>query len=52
MVEKLVKGKGLSCDVAIERIYAVYGSQRSVTSIIDAIRRDKLRGTLNPNLRL
>jgi hypothetical protein len=45
MVEKLVKGKGLSCDVAIEpHIHAVYGSQRSVTSIIDAIRRDKLRG--------
>ena len=52
MVEKLVKGKGLSCNVAIERIYAVYGSQRSVTSIIEAIRKDKIAGTLNPNLRL
>ncbi len=37
-----MKGKGLSCDGAIERIYAVYGSQRSVTSIIDAIRTIKL----------
>ena len=52
MVESLVRGKGWSCDVAIECIYSVYGSQTSVTNIINAIKRDKKRGTLNPNLRL
>ena len=44
MVESLVRGKGWSCDVAIERIYSVYASQTSVTNISNAIKRDKKEG--------
>jgi hypothetical protein len=46
MVESMVRGKGLSCDVAIKRISSFYGSQTpSVTkNVINAIKRDKKEG--------
>jgi len=50
IVDNLVRS-GLSCEVAIDRIYGIYGSQMCVTKIINAIRKDIEQGTLNPNLR-
>ena len=41
---------GYSSEVAIDRIYAVYGGQTSVTMIINGVKRDKKNGTLSPNL--
>ena len=41
---------GHSSDRAIDIIYNVYGSQTSVTTIINRLRKDKKNGTLNPNL--
>jgi hypothetical protein len=49
IVDNLVQ-IGLLCDVAIDRIYGIYGSQMCVTKIINAIRKDIEQGTLNPNL--
>jgi hypothetical protein len=49
MVKHLVD-LGITSDMAIDRIYAVYGAQTSVTKIINAIIDDKKRGRLNPNL--
>lgn len=44
---------GHTSEIAIDRIYAVlYGGQTSVTKIINALKRDKRNGTLNPNLRV
>ena len=51
MVSGLVRS-GMTADTAIDAIYAVYGQQTSVTSIINAIKRDKKAGMLNPNLRV
>jgi hypothetical protein len=34
----------------IDMIYDVYGAQTNVSNIINRIRKDKLNGTLNPNL--
>ena len=39
IVDNLVRS-GLSCDVAIDCIYGIYGSQMCVTKIINAIRKD------------
>jgi hypothetical protein len=50
MVDNLVRS-GLTCEVAIDRIYGIYGSQTCVTKIINAIKKDIEKGTLNPNLR-
>ena len=44
-------GLGLTSDLAIDRIYDVYGAQVSVTKIINGLIEDKERGRLNPNLR-
>ena len=43
---------GHTSEIAIDRIYAVYGGQTSVTKIINALKKDKRNGTLNPNLRV
>ena len=43
---------GMTVDVAIDEIYAVYGHQTCVTKIINSIKHDKKQGTLNPNLRI
>jgi hypothetical protein len=50
IVDNLVRS-GLTCEVAIDRIYGIYGSQTCVTKIINRIRKDIEKGTLNPNLR-
>ncbi|ETN00948.1 hypothetical protein PPTG_17274 [Phytophthora nicotianae INRA-310] len=42
---------GYSSDVAVDRIYAIYGRQLPVTSILLALRRDKQQGG-HPSLRL
>ena len=41
---------GHTSEVAIDRIYAVYGAQTSVTNILTRIRKDRKAGRLNPNL--
>jgi hypothetical protein len=41
---------GHTSEVAIDRIYAVYGAQTSVTNILTRIRTDRKAGRLNPNL--
>ena len=43
---------GLTADAAIDQIYAVYGQQTCVTKIINLMKKDKEKGTLNPNLRV
>ena len=43
---------GLSAQVAIDRIYAAYGQQKTVTQIIDLIRNDKKEGYTPPLLRV
>jgi len=42
---------GDTAETAIDKIYAVYGGQTSVTNIINGLKRDKKDGTLNPNFR-
>ena len=49
MVKHLVD-LGITSDMAMDQMYAVYGAQTSVTKIINAIIDDKKRGRLNPNL--
>jgi hypothetical protein len=49
MVKHLVD-IGITSDMAIDRVYVVYGAQTSVAKIINAIIDDKKRGRLNPNL--
>jgi hypothetical protein len=41
---------GHSAERAIDMIYDVYGAQTNVSNIINRIRKDKMNGTLNPNL--
>ena len=43
---------GLTADAAIDQIYAVYGQQTCVTKIINLMKKDKEKGTLNPNFRV
>ena len=43
MVEDMVK-RGNTSDVAIDRIYRVYGWNNSVTKILNEMRKDKRRG--------
>ena len=43
--------QGHTADAGIDRIYAVYGGQTSVTNIIAGLKRDKKNGTLSPNLK-
>ena len=51
VIRKLVD-LGHSSQRAIDMIYEVYyGAQTCVTTIINRMRKDKLNGTLNPNLR-
>ena len=50
VIRKLVD-LGHSSQRAIDMIYEVYGAQTCVTAIINRMRKDKLNGTLNPNLR-
>ena len=56
MVRDLIAGlvrQGHTAEIGIDRIYAVYGGETSVTSnIIDELKRDKKDGTLSPNLRI
>ena len=42
---------GDTAETTIEKIYAVYGGQTSVTNIINGLKRDNKDGTLNPNFR-
>ncbi len=42
---------GDTAETAIDKMYAVYGGQTSVTNIINGLKRDKKDGTLNPNFR-
>ncbi len=42
---------GDRAETAIDKIYAVYGRQTSVTNIVIGLKRDKKDGTLNPNLK-
>ena len=51
-IARLVRG-GLTAEVAIERIYSVYGYDSSTTKIMTGMVRDKKRhpGGLHPNLR-
>ena len=51
IISALVRA-GHTADTAVDRIYAVYGGQKSVTDIINGIKKDKQNGTLNPNLRV
>ena len=44
--------QGHTADAGIDRIYAVYGGQTSVTNIINGLKRDRKNGTLSPNLRI
>ena len=41
---------GHTAERAIDMIYDVYGAQTNVSNIINRIRKDKMNGTLNPNL--
>ena len=51
MVSGLVQ-LGITAEVAIDQIYSAYGEQTSVTDIINAIKKGRRDGTLNPNLRV
>ena len=42
--------QGHTSELAIDKIYGVYGGQTSVTKIINGLKRDKKEGTLSPNL--
>ncbi len=44
--------QGHTSELAIDKIYGVYGGQTSVTKIINGLKRDKKEGTLSPNLRI
>ena len=44
--------QGDMAETAIDKIYAIYGSQTSVTNIINGMKHDKKDGTLNPNFRI
>jgi hypothetical protein len=44
--------QGHRADAGIDRIYAVYGGQTSVTNIINGLKRDRKNETLSPNLRI
>ena len=50
LVSRLIR-QGDTAETAIDKIYAVYGGQTSVTNIINGLKRDKKDGTLNPNFR-
>jgi len=43
MVEDMVK-RGNTSDIAIDRIYRVYGWNNSVTKVLNKMRKDKKRG--------
>ena len=49
IVSGLVR-QGHTSELAIDKIYGVYGGQTSVTKIINGLKRDKKNGTLSPNL--
>lgn len=49
LVSGLIR-QGHTAETSIDKIYAVYGGQTSVTNIINGLKRDKKNGTLNPNL--
>ena len=51
LVSRLIR-MGDTAETAIDKIYAVYGGQTSVTNIINGLKRDKKDGTLNPNFRI
>jgi hypothetical protein len=38
-----------TAETVIDKIYAVYGGQTSLTKIINGLKRDKKDATLNPN---
>ena len=40
---------GDTAETAIDKIYAVYGGQTSVSNMINGLKRDEKDGTLNPN---
>jgi hypothetical protein len=50
IIENLVR-LGFTAETAIDRIHAIYGSQTSVTEIINQLKTHKKAGTLSPNLR-
>jgi hypothetical protein len=49
LVSALVRS-GLTANVALDRIYQVYGAQATVTTIINRLKRDIRDGTLHPDL--
>ena len=49
LVASLVR-TGLTANVALDRIYAVYGGGTSVTTIINCLKLDKCNGTLHQSL--
>ena len=51
IIDGLIK-RGFTAETAIDRIHAIYGSQTSVTNIINGLKRDKKAGTLSPSLRV
>jgi hypothetical protein len=51
VIKKLVD-LGHSSQRAIDMIYNVYGAQTCLSDIFNRMRKDKMNGTLNPNLRL
>jgi hypothetical protein len=48
IIENLVH-LGFTVENAIDRIHAIYGSQTSVTDIINQLKAHKKAGTLSPN---
>ena len=46
-----VRANRLATDV-IDHIYAYYGANQSVTTIINKLRKDKRQGTLSPSVRI
>ena len=50
LVGQLIRQDDMS-ETAIDKIYAIFGSQNSVTNIINGLRCDKKDGTRNPNFR-
>jgi hypothetical protein len=52
IVHGLVKLGYSGAELAIDRIHGIHGESRSVTNIINGIKRDKQAGALSPNLQM
>jgi hypothetical protein len=51
IIDNLVHFLGFTAETAIDCIHPIYGSQTSVTEIINQLKEHKKAGTLSPNLR-